>query len=86
MPEAQLISLTADSTEVAIATLSAACKEDVEKAVLAARAALKHESWKKLSASDRGRLMSRLADLIEEQKDLLAAAWPVNEIVKATVA
>lgn len=43
----------------------------------AARAALKHNSWKRLSATDRGILMTRLAELMHEKRELLATidAW-----------
>src|SRR5580693_3700812 len=46
---------------------------DVEKAVKAARAAFEHAAWRKMQASDRGRLLNRLADLIEKHADELAA-------------
>lgn len=51
--------------------------EDIDKAVNAAHAALRHESWKLLSATDRGALMYKLADLIEKNKEVLATieAW-----------
>lgn len=43
----------------------------------AAKAALKHDSWKHLPGTDRGILMANLANLIEEHKELLATidAW-----------
>lgn len=61
--------------------MQAADANDIDKAVKAAKAALKHESWRLLPASDRGRLMSRLADLMEEKKELLATidAWDNGE-------
>jgi len=46
---------------------------DVEKAVKAARAAFERGAWRKTSASERGRLLHRLADLIEKNADELAA-------------
>lgn len=57
--------------------MQAASADDVDKAVQAARNALKHPSWKLISGTERGRLLSRLADLIEEQQELLASidAW-----------
>ncbi|KAJ4157831.1 mitochondrial aldehyde dehydrogenase [Fusarium falciforme] len=65
------------ATEEVIATVQAADAEDIDKAVKTARAALRHESWKKLPASDRGQLMYRLAELIESKKELFATidAW-----------
>lgn len=49
----------------------------MDKAVRAASAVMKDDSWKKLSASDRGLKMSRLADLIEQKRELFATidAW-----------
>jgi aldehyde dehydrogenase (NAD+) len=44
---------------------------DVDKAVKAARAAFEGP-WRKMSASDRGRLLNRFADLIEKNSDQLA--------------
>ena len=46
---------------------------DVDLAVSAARNALEKGPWGKLDARDRGRMMNRLADLIEEEADELAA-------------
>ncbi|KAL1993968.1 hypothetical protein VTN49DRAFT_2637 [Thermomyces lanuginosus] len=65
------------ATDTEIATVHAASEADIDRAVQAAKAALKHPSWKKLPATDRGRLMLRLADLIEENKEILATidAW-----------
>jgi aldehyde dehydrogenase (NAD(P)+) len=65
------------STENPIAKVHAASEQDVDKAVQAAKAALKHESWKLLPGTERGILMAKLADLIEEEKELLATidAW-----------
>ncbi|KAL1606852.1 mitochondrial aldehyde dehydrogenase [Paraconiothyrium brasiliense] len=65
------------STESKIAEVHAASAEDVDKAVQAAKAALVHDSWKQLPGTDRGILMAKLADLIEENKELLATidAW-----------
>src|SRR4051794_19954139 len=40
-------------------------KADVDKAVAAARRAFESGPWSKMSASERGRLMYRLADRIE---------------------
>ena len=57
--------------------MQAAGEEDVDRAVKAARAALKHESWQQLSATDRGALMYKLADLMEQKRELFATidAW-----------
>ncbi|XP_038162766.1 aldehyde dehydrogenase family 1 member A3 isoform X1 [Cyprinodon tularosa] len=48
-------------------------KEDVDKAVAAARAAMQHGSaWRRMGPSRRGRLLHRLADLVERDRLLLA--------------
>jgi aldehyde dehydrogenase (NAD+) len=48
-------------------------KADVDLAVKAARKAFESGPWSKMNASERGRLMNRLADLIEKNIDDLAA-------------
>src|SRR6266852_852042 len=48
-------------------------KADVDLAVKAARKAFESGPWPKMNASERGRLMHRLADLIEQHIDELAA-------------
>jgi len=45
---------------------------DVEEAVRAARAAFQRGAWHKMAASERGRLLNKLADLIEKHADELA--------------
>jgi aldehyde dehydrogenase (NAD+) len=45
---------------------------DVDKAVHAARVAFETGPWRKASASERGRLINKLADLIEKHADELA--------------
>jgi aldehyde dehydrogenase (NAD+) len=46
---------------------------DVNRAVKAARHAFEKGPWRKMAASERGRLLNRLADLIEKHADELAA-------------
>jgi aldehyde dehydrogenase (NAD+) len=60
------------STEEEICQVAAANSVDVDKAVRAARAAFESGPWRKMNASERGRLLYRLADLIEEHADELA--------------
>src|SRR5262245_57402088 len=48
-------------------------KADVDLAVKAARQAFEKGPWSKMNPSERGRLMHKLADAIEEHKDELAA-------------
>src|SRR6202453_3302263 len=61
------------STGEEICQVAEADAADVEKAVKAARAAFEHGPWRKMPASERGRLMHRLADLMEKNADELAA-------------
>src|SRR6266403_359918 len=60
------------STGEAITQVAEADAADVDKAVAAARAAFDKGPWRKMSASQRGVLMNRLADLIEKHADELA--------------
>src|SRR5450432_158232 len=60
------------STGEEICQIAEADAADVEKAVRAARAAFERGPWRKMQASDRGRLLHRLADLIEANADELA--------------
>jgi aldehyde dehydrogenase (NAD+) len=48
-------------------------KADVDRAAQAARQAFESGPWPKMSAAERGRLLNRLADLIEQHKEELAA-------------
>jgi aldehyde dehydrogenase (NAD+) len=48
-------------------------KADIDLAVKAARKAFEEGPWPSMSASERGRLLNRLADLIEKNKEELAA-------------
>lgn len=58
------------ATEQAIARIAKGGAEDVDAAVVSARAAFEGE-WGHMKASDRGRLLLRLADLIEKNADEL---------------
>jgi aldehyde dehydrogenase (NAD+) len=48
-------------------------KADIDRAVTAARKAFEEGPWPRMNASERGRLMNRLADLIEQNREELAA-------------
>jgi aldehyde dehydrogenase (NAD+) len=61
------------STGEEICQIAEADAADVDKAVNAARRAFEHGAWRKIPASERGRLLHRLADLIEKNADELAA-------------
>ena len=61
------------ATEELIAHVAEGDKADIDLAVDAARKAFEAKSWRKMDARDRGRLMYKLADLIERDIDQLAA-------------
>ncbi|XP_034039915.1 aldehyde dehydrogenase family 1 member A3 [Thalassophryne amazonica] len=61
------------ATSVKICDVEEADKEDVDKAVQAAKAAQQRDSpWRRMDASSRGRLLHKLADLMEKNRLLLA--------------
>jgi aldehyde dehydrogenase (NAD+) len=61
------------ATEEAIADVAEGGAADVDLAVKAARKAFESGPWAKMDARDRGRLINKLADLIEDEADELAA-------------
>lgn len=69
-----LDSINPETAEVN-ATVYCADEEDVDIAVDAARKAFKE--WRKLTGVERGKLLYKLADLVEEEKELIASmeAW-----------
>src|SRR5699024_9146013 len=70
-----------------LATVYEAEKPDVDKAVRAAKEAFEHENWSDLTTLQRGNLMFRLAQLIEEHKqeiaeiDSLDNGKPIHEVL-----
>ena len=61
------------ATEEVIAQVAEGDREDIDRAVRAARQAFESGPWSRMDARDRGRLMYRLADRIEEELEELAA-------------
>ena len=61
------------ATEEVIAQVAEGDAEDVDAAVAAARDALENGPWGRMDARDRGRLLYKLADLMEDELDELAA-------------
>jgi len=61
------------ATEEKIADVAEGDAIDIDRAAKAARKAFESGPWSRMDARDRGRLMNRLADLIEENFDELAA-------------
>lgn len=74
-----------------LAVVSEAGKEDVDRAVKAARKAFDEGPWSKMSAANRSRLIYKLADLMEAHKDELAQldtldnGKPIRETTNADV-
>ncbi len=66
------------ATGESIAEVAAASAKDVDRAVKAARRAVEEGPWSTMDAADRGRLMYRLADLIEREAAELAALESYN--------
>jgi len=61
------------ATEEVLAEVARGQAEDINRAVAAARRAFDDDSpWRRMNASDRGRLIWRIADLIEQHGDELA--------------
>ena len=56
-----------------ICRVAEADKEDVDRAVKVARNAFERGPWRRMAASERGRLLNKLADLIEKHADELAS-------------
>ena len=61
------------ASEDVIAEIAFGTAEDVDNAVRVARDAFEHGEWSRLSGGARGRLLYRLAELIEEHAEELAA-------------
>ncbi len=61
------------ATGEVIAHVAEGDRVDVDLAVKAARRAFEHGPWRRMSARERGRLLFKLADLIEQHRDELAA-------------
>lgn len=61
------------ATEEVIAYVAEGDAADVDAAVAAARDAFENGPWSRMDARDRGRLIHKLADLVEEEADELAA-------------
>ncbi|KAJ1530815.1 hypothetical protein ONE63_005662 [Megalurothrips usitatus] len=72
--------------ETVICKVQRASVADVDRAVQAARHAFEEGEWSKMSARDRGRLLFRLADLMEEHKQELATIESIDSGAVYTLA
>ncbi|HUX26345.1 MAG TPA: aldehyde dehydrogenase family protein, partial [Burkholderiales bacterium] len=66
------------ATEKLLTKVAAAKPEDVDAAVRAARFQFEEGDWSKMGGAERGRLIYRLAELIERDKDHLAMLETLN--------
>ncbi len=66
------------ATGEVIAVVAEGNAKDIDKAVQAARRALESGPWSRLDAADRGRLLFKLADLVEKEKEQLAQLESLN--------
>ena len=79
------------ATSQVIAQVAEGGKNDVDQAVAAARKAFETGPWPKMSARDRGKLMFKLAELIETNGEELAAlevlnnGKPISEVLAADI-
>jgi aldehyde dehydrogenase (NAD+) len=61
------------ATGETLASVPDATQEDVDHAVSAARASFENQSWRGKNASEKERILLRVADLMEQHKEALAA-------------
>jgi phenylacetaldehyde dehydrogenase len=74
------------STEAPLAEVAAGEKEDVDRAVRAARKAFEGGPWRRMTASERGRALWKLADLIEKHGEEFAQLETLDNGKPLTVA
>ncbi|VDP04661.1 unnamed protein product [Soboliphyme baturini] len=74
------------ANESVICSVSKAGIADVNAAVEAAKKAFEAGSWSNMSASDRGRILYRLADVLEEHKEELATIESIDSGAVYTLA
>ncbi len=60
------------STGAVLANVACGDREDINRAVAAARSAFESGAWRDITPSDRGKLLWRLADLLDEHADEFA--------------
>ncbi|XP_076047759.1 cytosolic 10-formyltetrahydrofolate dehydrogenase isoform X2 [Oratosquilla oratoria] len=74
------------STENLICKVHAAGKSDVDKAVQAAKTAFYEGEWGRMNARDRGTLLFKLADLMDQHKEELATIESIDSGAVYTLA
>ena len=74
------------STEEPLAEIAAGNKEDIDRAVRAARGAFESGPWRRMTSSERGRALWKLADLIEAYAEEFAQLETLDNGKPLTVA
>ena len=74
------------ATGEVLATVAEGEKEDIDRAVRAARKAFDEGPWRKMTVSQRGRLMWKLADLLEQHTEEFAQLESLDNGKPLTVA
>ncbi len=74
------------ATEQPLAMVAAGDKEDVDRAVRAARRAFEHGPWRRMTPSERGRALWKLADLIEAHSEEFAQLETLDNVKPISVA
>ncbi|RVE50258.1 hypothetical protein evm_005093 [Chilo suppressalis] len=74
------------SDESVICKVQCASVSDVDKAVVAAKKAFEEGEWSKISARERGQLLFKLADLMEQHKEELATIESIDSGAVYTLA
>nr|XP_013189662.1 unnamed protein product [Amyelois transitella] len=82
----KVMSLINPSDESEICKVQSASASDVDRAVMAAKKAFEEGEWSKISARERGTLMFRLADLMEQHKEELATIESIDSGAVYTLA
>lgn len=72
--------------ESVICSVETATADDVDKAIKAAKKAFEEGEWSKISARERGALLFKLADLMEEHKEELATIESIDSGAVYTLA
>ncbi len=60
------------ATEEVLTSIAEGDRADIDLAVAAARKAFEEGPWRKMDARDRGRILFKITDLVEKNKDELA--------------
>ncbi len=76
--EGKTLDVTNPAAGSLLARVGAAGGQDIDRAVQAARRALGDPSWRKMASSARGRLLWKIAELIEKNSDELATIESLN--------